>query len=49
MAFFACGSVEFTIFFHCFGGKAAKTMEINSFFLAAAGAEALAARAAMTA
>jgi hypothetical protein len=36
-AFFACGSAEVTVFFRCFGGKAAKTTEIHGFFHAAAG------------
>jgi hypothetical protein len=35
--FSACGSVEMTIFFGCFGGKAAKTTEINVFLYPAGG------------
>jgi hypothetical protein len=42
-AFFACGRVEEIVYFRCFGGKAAKTTEKDSYFLAAAGEKAIAA------
>jgi hypothetical protein len=36
-AFFASGRAEETVYFGCFGGKAAKTTEKERHFLAAAG------------